>query len=190
MTARDKHSARLSLALWMVVLVCVSLGPALIADGQGKINREYKLKAVYLYRFGTYVTWPKGCFENNTSPFVIGILGPDHVGDDLRKIAEKKRIDGRKIKVINFSQVKDVRRCQILFISRAVDAKEQQSAINKLVKQNILFVGETPVFLKQKGVINFQIISNRVQIIISKSAYQREKLVISAQLLRIATIVK
>ncbi|MEE9602918.1 MAG: YfiR family protein, partial [Thermoguttaceae bacterium] len=143
-----------------------------------------------LYKFATYVKWPEGAFADAKSPFVIGILGTDPVGADLRKIAAVKKIDGRKIEVRNFKNVKNIHGCHILFISRAVKSETQAAGLKQLMERNILFVGETRDFLKNGGVIDFVVQQNRVKIFISKSAYEREHLEISAKLLRVATVVR
>ena len=176
---------------WLIVFLCAAGGPGVATSARGQtIDREYTLKAVYLYKFATYIKWPERAFHDDASPFVIGILGPDPVGVDLRKIANVKKIDGRKIAVRNYEQAEDVRECHILFMSRALAGKSQQAALQLLSGRNILFVGETPDFLKQRGVVDFVIHQNRIHIYILQSAYEREHLEISAQLLRIATVVK
>jgi len=178
--------------VWLIVFfscTAAGFGIASPARGQG-IDRQYTLKAVYLYKFATYVQWPEGAFRDEASPFVIGILGPDPVGTDLREIAKTKKIGTRRIDVRNYERAEEVRDCHILFMSGALEGETQQAAIKLLSGQNILFVGETPDFLKQRGVIDFVIEENRIRIYVSKSAYERENVEISAQLLRIATVVK
>jgi len=178
-------------AVWLVVSSCAAAGLTTASPAHGQdINREYKLKTVHLYKFATYIKWPEKAFRGAASPFVIGILGPDPVGADLRKIAKVKKIDGRKIEVRNYKQAKEIGDCHILFMSRALKGETQQAAVKLLAGRNILFVGETPDYLKYGGVVNFVVQENRIQIYISKPAYQREGLQISAQLLRIATVVK
>lgn len=177
--------------VWLIVFLSATVGVGAASSAHGQvIDREYKLKTAYLYKFATYVQWPEGAFRDAASPFVIGILGPDPVGADLQKIAKMKKIDGRKIEVRNYEQAKEVRDCHILFMSRALKSETQQAAIKLLSGRKILFVGEDSDFLKQGGVIDFVIQENRIRIYISKSAYEREGLKISAQLLRIATVVK
>ena len=178
-------------AVWLVVLSCAApaFGTASPARGQD-INHEYKLKTAFIYKFATYVEWPEGAFRDEASPFVIGILGPDPLGADLREIAKVKKLDGRKIDVRNFKQAKEVRDCHILFMSRALKSETQQAAIKLLSGQNILFVGETPDFLKHGGIVDFVIQENHIRIHISKSAYEREGVIFSAQLLRIAVVLK
>ncbi len=50
---------------------------AALAGGsdEGFINREYPLKALFLYNFGGYVEWPDNAFASDDAPFVICVLG-------------------------------------------------------------------------------------------------------------------
>ena len=188
----EEHSRgpwRFALSMLVLALVTAGLGENSSVSGQD-IDIEYRLKAAYLYKFATYVKWPDGTFADAKSSFVIGILGADPVGADLRKIAAVKKIDGRKIEVRNFKNVKNIQGCQILFISRAVKSERQAAGLKQLAGRNILLVGETRDFLKNGGVMDFVVQENHVKIFISKSAYVRERLEISAKLLRVATVVK
>ena len=182
-----RHRPLWAVRLVVCLIVVTSVGVASPTYGQD-IDREYKLKAAYLYKFATYIKWPKRSFRNATSPFVIGILGPDPVGSDLRKIARVKTIGGRKIEVRNYNKAEEIGGCQILFLSKALNSETRQAAIKLLSGKNILLVGETADFLKHGGVFGFAIRNNRIRINISQSAYKREHLEISAQLLRIATV--
>jgi YfiR/HmsC-like len=154
------------------------------------IDREYTLKAAYLYKFATYIEWPERAFRDAESPFVIGILGPDMVGGDLRKIAAVKKIAGRRIEVTNYERLEEVDECHILFLPRGLEVERQQAAIKMLSGKNVLLVGEDADFLKHGGVVDFAIQENRIRIHISQPAYEREELEVSAQLLRIAVVTK
>jgi len=159
------------------------------AHGQQQVvNREYVLKAVYLYRFATYIRWPEETFANANSPFVIAVFGPDPFGDNLRTIAAAKEIDGRKIVIRHFKTPEAIKDCHILFMTRAVNGDTQKAIIQRHSKRSILFVGETKEFLQQGGVIDFMIRQNQIRMFISKRAYEREKLKVSAQLLRVMTV--
>ncbi len=154
------------------------------------IDREYKLKAAYLYKFATYIEWPERAFQDADSPFVIGVLGPDLVGGDLRKIAKVKRIAGRRIEVRNYEQPQEIGQCHILFLPKGLADGKQRVAVKSLSGRHILFVGEDADFLKHGGVVDFVVRENRIQIHISQPAYEREELEVSAQLLRIAVVSK
>ncbi len=179
------------LALLVVVIGSAAEIPSAAAQyaDASALSVEYKLKSVFLYKFATYVRWPPGAFAGAKSPFVIGILGPAPVGSGLRKIAAVKTIKGRKIEVRNFRLAKEVYACHILFISGSVTSEQQEAVIKRLSRRNILLVGETPDFLDHGGSIRFVIRENHVQFLISKSAFDREGLTVSAQLLRVAQVV-
>ena len=91
-----------------------------------------------------------------TAPFVIGILGPNPVGNDLRKIAAVKTIAGRRIKIENYQTPEEIRECHILFMPRGLDAELRRSAVKRLSGRGILFVGEDAGFLENGGVRGFR----------------------------------
>jgi YfiR/HmsC-like len=174
------------LSIWVALLAC-HFGAA-PAEGQQFGDREYTLKAVYLYKFATYIRWPEHAFASGSSPFVFGIVGPDPVGPGLRKLAAAKTIGDRRIEVHSFEHVHAIRDCHVLFITRAVPIETQQAAIKQLSGQSILLVGEIPEFLDEGGGVRFAVRENRIEIIFSREAYQRERLEVSSQLLRIANV--
>ena len=173
------------LALMAAAFTAAAIGQSSAAGAQG-IDREYKFKAVYLYKFATYTRWPNRAFTNDNSPFVFGILGPDPVGADLQRIAAVKTIGQRKIVVRRYQNVNQIRNCHILFMSRANNAQFVQAACQKLAGRNILLVGDTVNSIKQGTVFAFSIQQNRIRIHISIGAVQRAGLTVNAQLLRIA----
>ena len=178
-------------AMRLAVLMFVVAGTSLTFSAWGQdISKEYKIKSVYLYKFATYVTWPEKPQQQELSPFVFGILGPDPVGTHLRTIAKVKKINGRPIVVRNYQDVSNVDECHILFMSKDLPSTTQQAAINRLSDRDILIVGETNEFIEQGGVVSFVTKANRITVHISKLAYENEDFDISAQLLRIATIIE
>lgn len=173
------------------LLATAGFGQTPTAPGQAEVvDREYMMKAAYLYKFATYVRWPDRAFADPNSPFVIAVFGPDPVGDSLRKIAAVKKIEGREIVVRHFKQLGHAGDFHILFMSRAVDSKSQKAAIQQLTGRNVLSVGETKDFLRDGGVIDFLVQENRLRVYISQSAYEREGLWVSAQFLRVVTVLQ
>ena len=50
------------------------------ADAQAD---EYRVKAAFLYKFGSYIEWPSGSFARADSPVTIGVMGADALADEL-----------------------------------------------------------------------------------------------------------
>jgi hypothetical protein len=41
-------------------------------------NREYAVKAAFVYNFAQFTQWPPEAFESADSPLVIGVLGENN----------------------------------------------------------------------------------------------------------------
>lgn len=169
-----------------VVSLLLAWGLGLPALGQEVINREHKVKAAYLYNLGRYITWPEKSFAGREAPFVIGLIEPALVTEDLQKIAEVKTIDGRPIVVRVFTRPEDIRYCHILFLPQGVEPTLQREIVRKFSGNHTLLVGESEEFLDYGGVIAFVVRENTVRLVIALEAAQRESLQISAKLLQIA----
>lgn len=183
-TFRRPGSAAAGRITQIVLLLCCGIVSA--APGQEVINREYTIKAAYLYNLGRYITWPKEVFTGPQSSFVIGVLEPDFVGPDLEKVAEVKTIDNRTIQVQRFPRPEDVKPCHILFLPKGLDPQAQRQLIRRLAGTHTLLVGETDEFLDHGGAIAFVLRGNNVRLMIALEATQREKLQVSSKLLQIA----
>jgi hypothetical protein len=170
-------------------LVCASLRPVFAQSADGAINREYPLKALFLYNFGSYVEWPPDAYASENAPFVIGVLGSGPLEYSLKELAATKTIGKRKIVVEKFASVDKIQPCQILFVTRSVDARQQREALEKLKNHQVLVVGESAGFAGQGGTVNFFIESNKVRFEINPESAKQHQLKISSKLLSLAKIV-
>jgi hypothetical protein len=158
-------------------------------DDSSDANREYAIKAAYLYQFGRYVQWPANAFTSDGSPLVIGVLGTDPFGGVLEEIARTKRIDGRPITLRRFASMAEYTPCHILFISSSVGPEQKAAAIQKAQRSPLLLVGEEPGFAEQGGTINFFLDENKVRFEINSEVAKQDQLKISSKLLSLAKIV-
>ncbi len=186
-------SLRTHARLWVAVLGLTTFlagGAAARAqsDDDG-IDREYAIKAAYLYQFGRYVQWPAATFADERSPLVIGVLGQDPFGGILEEIARTKRIDGHPIVVRRFASMADYTACHILFITSSVAPEQKAAALQKLQGTPTLLVGEEPGFAKEGGAINFFLEENKIRFEINMEIAKQDQLKISSKLLSLARLV-
>ncbi len=153
-------------------------------------DREYAIKAAYLYQFGRYVQWPDDTFPHDKAPLIIGVLGADPFGNVLAEIARTKQIDGRPIVVQRFASMADYTPCHILFVCSSAGPEQTLDAIKEARKSPVLLVGEEPGFAQQGGTVNFFVDDNRVRFEINTDAAKQEQLKISSKLLSLAKIVE
>jgi hypothetical protein len=189
----------MKLLRWLQGFVCVAVffamaGTAWLEAQQPSnvpmINRESKIKAAYLYNFARYIQWPEDTFKNEKEPFCIGIVGTDPIKKNLEQLAKSKTINGRSLRVKQFTRPIEVQPCQILFISPSLKPESQQQILRSMEGKNVLMVGQSDAFLDMGGVIDFVVRNNKVRLMVDLDAAQREKLKFSAKLLRVAKVVK
>jgi hypothetical protein len=181
---------RAVLALAVVVALVGSLSNALArADDSPDLNREYAIKAAYLYQFGRYVQWPEESFADSRAPLVIGVFGPDPFGGILEEIARTKKVDGRPIAIRRMTSMANYGPCHILFVVASANAEEKSKALDALRKSCLLLVGEEPDFIERGGTITFFIAENRVRFEINAERARQDQLKISSKLLSLAKIV-
>jgi len=178
-----------SAALWTMIFAADASFLHAQTDEGGLINREYAIKAAYLYQFGHYIQWPADSFADEQSPFVIGVLGADPFGDALEEIARDKKIAGRPIVIERFASIADYKPCHILFVSSSASSGDKSAAIQKRQPFPVLLVGESPGFAEQGGTIDFIIEANRVRFEVNMEVAKREQLKISSKLLSLAKII-
>ena len=153
-------------------------------------NREYPLKAAFLYNFGNYVEWPTEAFASADAPFVLGIMGPNPFGAILTEVAATKKLHGRSIVIRHIAAASEAAECQILFIGATVGEADRQAAVEATRGIPVLIVGETPGLAEQGAVVNFFVEQNKVRFEINVQAAHERHLKISSKLMSLAKVVE
>jgi hypothetical protein len=155
-------------------------------DETAVINREYTIKAAFLYHFLTYVEWPPQAFDDPKQPFVIGVFKTDPFGDVLDKIARTKTAAGRPIEVRRLNTMDDLTRCHILFVPRSVPAATQDALLAAIRGSHVLSVGESDDFVDRGGAAQFFLEGNKVRFAFNTDVVEDTNLKISSKLLSLA----
>ena len=145
-----------------------------------------QIKAVWLFKFLSYATWPPEAFQSKDSPFVLGILGENPFGTILDPVTSKK-VRNRPIELKDCKSVEDAKKCHVLFIS----SSEQSNLVEifrDLQESNVLTVGETPDFTSLGGVINLTY-GQKSPLQISTGAMARAKIKLHSKLQELSQLV-
>ena len=153
------------------------------------INREYAIKAAFLYHFLTYVEWPPDTFTDSRQPFVIGIFETDPFGPVLDKIAQTKNAAGRPIEVRRLRSMDDLTSCNILFVPKSVPAATQDAVLAAIRGSHVLSVGESDDFIDRGGAAQFFLEGNKVRFAFNTDVVAGTDLKISSKLLSLAKTV-
>jgi hypothetical protein len=148
---------------------------------------EYNVKAVSLYAFGRYVTWPEAAFPSANSSFVIGTYGGNPFGDALHRIAKQKKLNGRTIEVRQISRPEESAACHILFVPSSVSQETETKLFEHSAGKPVLLVGESPGFATRGGVINFYHSGSNVRFELNPDKSLENQLSLNAKLLTLGT---
>jgi|TARA_B100002003_G_C13952523_1_gene461766 hypothetical protein len=171
--------------------VCFSIFIFLILSSTicfaGEPEREYRIKAGFLYKFLLFAEWPEEAYSEPGNTIIIGIIGKDYFGNAFEPV-EGEIIDGRKLIVKKFKEnVSPValEKCHILFISSSLK-KKMSKILKSLSERPVITVSEVKGFAQTGGMINFLRKGNRVGFEINTSTAESAGIKFRSKLLRVA----
>jgi hypothetical protein len=183
---------RYSLNCWppvaVVLLVLAFFGSTGILAQQPKPS-EYQVKATYLYNFGRFVKWPGTIPAGKGDSFSVCVLGQDPFGSILDSTLAGEALDGKPIVLRRISKPQDGGDCRILFISSA-EEKHLKEILTALDESGVLTVSDMPGFTRRGGMIQFVLEGDRVRFEINLTSAESARLVLSSELLKVASSVK
>ncbi|HJV65875.1 MAG TPA: YfiR family protein [Geomonas sp.] len=170
----------------VILLLNAAAAPPATLLTDSKANGDAELKVGYLYHFARFEQWP---VEPAGSPLVICVIGKS----PLPFTASLATIAGRmvrnwRIAITYISRVEELGACHILFVSHC-----EQGNLGRILAalgtRPILTVSDLERFVAAEGMIGFVQEGERIRFKINQWASQRAGLRISAQLLKLATMV-
>lgn len=177
--------ARRGLALTAVVCLAIGLTPSAQTR---PAPIESNVKAVFLFNFSKYVTWPAATVgERSPAELRICATANDGFFAVLKAAVQGERIDDRPLLPVALDGLDEARTCQILYVgnSRTPDARAWLAAVRN---SQVLTVGDG--VLNDDMVIAFVRDDNRIRFDINRAAAARHGLVVSSKLLRLARQVR
>lgn len=150
---------------------------------------EYEVKAAYIFNFSKFIKWPQSSFDNQASPYVLGIYGNDPFGSIIKKIIGNRKSNDRNWVVKYYSRPDQIKQCHILFITD-VSPSELRRIFDHTSELPILTVGdEIENFCQQGGKINFTPKNSGKRFEINNKEANKAGLAISAKLLMLSKII-
>jgi hypothetical protein len=148
---------------------------------------EEAVKAIFLYRFAGYVTWPAS--TANAPQFTIAVLGAENVAEQLKEFLPAHPIQGRPARVATIQGIGQLGDAQMLYIGPGITGK-LSVLIEALKNRPVLIVTDQPGALEEGSTVNFLLEEQHVRFEISTAAAKRSGLSIGSDLLAVAQRVK
>ena len=158
--------------------------PQIVASQELVTANPNKVKAAFLRNFTHYVTWPVDAFTGDHSSWKICVLGNDPFGDILDKTLMGRTEQGRPFEIHRAENLDELPRCQIVYVAYQ-DAAKRRAALADLKKSPILTVGDASDFLREGGIIQFQV-GDRVEMSINLDQSRFASLSIPTKMLEVS----
>ncbi len=179
--------SKLRWAIAVLAIGVITLGTPPTPAHADAVYPEEAVKAVFLYRFAGYVTWPVS--TANAPQFTIAVLGAENVAEQLKEYLPEHPIQGRAARVATIQGLAQLGDAQMLYIGPGVTGK-LSPMIEALKDRPVLIVTDRPGALEEGSTVNFLIEQQHVRFEISTAAAKRSGLVIGSGLLTVAERVK
>jgi hypothetical protein len=169
---------------WILATIC-----PWVASGQQPRPSEYQVKAVYLFNFSRFISWPAPTAGVPARPFAICVMGRDPFGPVLDATLAGEIIGGQSVIARRVTEAGEAADCRVLFISTSEEnhLREILAALNK---SSVLTVSDIGRFTERGGMIQFVLQGDRVRFEVNLARATEAKLTVSAELLKVAVTVR
>ncbi len=174
--------------------ICL-IASSVLSGGVGKAyadsrsEREYQIKAAFLYNFTKFVEWPADRFADDSAPIMLCVFGKDPFGATLEDTVTGKTVKGRHIVISRIDNVDDLDACHVLFVGLS-----EREGLRQIVASshgaNVLTVGDMDDFVEFGGVISLIKRANKIQFEINLVAAKQARLKLDLKLVTLASSVK
>ncbi len=147
--------------------------------------QNYQTYTLYIHGFAKFVQWPE---EQKKGDFEILILGESPIIAELQKMADKKKVGDRVIKVIKINSMNEFRKGHMLFIP-SEHSGQLIDVLTKVGDKSTLVITEQAGQGSKGSDINFITKEGRLAFELNQSALSKHKLKAANELTRLAIII-
>lgn len=160
----------------------------LFASAQTTGDREFQVKAAFLFNFTQFVEWPPGALPEPGSSLVIGILGENPFDNYLQAVVSGEVVNGHPLAIQRYQNADEIKTCHILFIN-IHETSRLAEVLTELKGRSILTVSDASNFIRLGGMVTFITRDNKIRLRINPERAKDAGLKVSSKLLRVAEIV-
>ena len=173
----------LPLILWLLCLICPSEGHA-----QSNSEREYLVKAAFLYNFAKFVEWPSHAFDGPNAPIIVCIHG-EAAYATAKTVLAGKQVQDRPVKLLLLIANSDPPTCHLAFFPRT-GPETDRSILQKLEASSTLTVSDIEDLASESTVVGLFQVRKKIRFDVNLELAGRAGLKISSRLLKLARKVK
>jgi hypothetical protein len=208
--AATRSGPRHAGAHWARAVLALLVALAAVAPLRAQSPRaplESEVQAAYLINFLRYTQWPERSFDSRAAPYVIAVVGSEHVAARVRAVAGAAgRVDGRPVEVLwvpgargsraapfDSSQDREnllqLQRSHLVFFHASAGNIPAQ-ALSDLWGRPVLTVSDVPGFTQSGGMLGLVRRSGSIVFEANPVAIRNSRLMLSAKVLKLARITR
>ncbi len=157
----------------------------LVLFNSNVFGQDVKTQGVFVFSFTRYVQWPA---DYNQGDFLIAILGESPMVQELQNLADRKKVDGRNIKLIKINSIAELKKCNIFFL-----AENQNHLLSSVLAHTndwaTLIITQQEGLGKKGSCINFVVRDGKVAFELNMEAITKRQLKVFTELTRHAIII-
>ena len=164
-------------------LVCLAVGCVLQSHAYAQENKEYLVKAAFIYNFVKFVEWP-GAKAISAHPSIdICVMGDEQMmtTGSVFKAASTAKLT---LALVSESTVKGAaEHCHVLYIGEGAGV---DNVLRSLKDSPVLTVSDAEGFVDKGGMVGFVMNDNKIKLEVNTRAVGQAGMRVDAQLLEIA----
>lgn len=151
-------------------------------------DQESTLRAALTSNFARFTTWPKTALDAMGVNMTLCLVGNPMLEEAFSGL-NGKTVGDKVLQVRYLSRFNNVNECQVIYVSE-LDKAKVLPLLNDIKALPILTIGEEVEFIKTGGMVSIQIIGDKPTITINLKTAKAANLMISARVLKIATVIQ
>jgi hypothetical protein len=167
------------------MFLAIGLAHPLAIAQEPSSTLERRVKAAFLYKFLSFITWPERALPPAGEPLVIGVMGAPDIADELGATLAGRTAQGRPVVARPMEPGEAPAGVHMLFIDRSQQHRLRDEA-RAARESATLPVSEVDGALDYGVVINFVTVDGRVRFEVSIDNAQESGITISSRLLALA----
>ena len=146
-------------------------------------SQNEKLKAVFIYNFTKYISWPAG----QSGDFTIGVLGSPAMSQELKGYVASRKVGTMSIKVVDFASAGALQNCHLVYIP-ASNNGSLGSVISKYKTSPVVVVADSPGSIDSGAGINFIVDGGKQKFEVRKANLEKNGLKVNSELLKMGIV--
>jgi hypothetical protein len=143
------------------------------------------VKATFLYRFASFVTWPPAAFADPSAPISICVIGSEPFAHALERAVAGQRVEGRAFAVRRLTSASAS--CHVVYVV----GERVQDTLRAMRGRPVLTVTDGAVGPGgARGMIHFVVVDDRIRFHIDEARAAESGLFMSSRLLTLAVSVR